>query len=131
MAKSKNLIVTLRNSMSDCVGDLLASIALGRSFGIQNGHHGSQPKSWREGPASLKLSVGKRKRLIRGTLSVEYEGRGSDDRESYSWIFTPKPRVFPLKDRIAQRMKDNQRESIVCFFAEHNTLLGKNRGVFS
>lgn len=103
-------IVTLKNSYTDYLGDILFYIAKGKDFGIWCGRWLDRP-NWKVGSVSLKLSVGKRKRLIRGTLSLEYEGIDNDG-EIYSYMFLPKQRTFSLKDRIQTRMKAGQRESM-------------------
>lgn len=102
-------IVTLKNSYTDYVGDILVYIAKGKDFQIWCGCWRDRP-NWKEGSVSLKLTVGKRKRLIRGTLSLEYEGGLYE--ELYSYMFFPKPRTFSLKERIQTRMKAGQRESM-------------------
>lgn len=103
-------IVTLKNSHSNCIGDVLFFIAKGIEFSIWTGSYSEKP-NWKGGPVSLKLSVGKRKRLICGKLRLSYTG---DNRSGfiYSYTFLPTPRTFPLKERIQTRMKLGQLESL-------------------
>lgn len=53
---------------------------------------------WPTGRCALRVKVGKKRKLVLGTLSEEYEGF-DEGGESYSLIFTPlRPRVLSRVD---------------------------------
>lgn len=102
-------IVTLKNSHSQCIGDVLFFIAKGIEFSIWMGSYSEKP-NWKGGQVSLSLTVGKRKRLIRGKLRLSYD-YSVNTGFLYSYTFLPTPRFFSLKERIQTRMKAGQVES--------------------
>ena len=68
-------------------------IAKGESFGIWNGRHRDMP-GWRMEKCSLRVKVGKKRKLVKGRLEERYEGF-DDGGETYSIEFFPsKPRVL-------------------------------------
>lgn len=103
-------IVTLKNSHAQCIGDVLFFISKGLEFSIWCGAYSEKP-NWKGGPVSLKLTVGKRKRLVRGKLRLSYEG-STNTGFLYSYTFLPTRRTFSLKERIQTRMKPGQVESL-------------------
>lgn len=77
---------------------ILLLISRGESFGIWNGRFREMP--WPTGRCALRVKVGKKRKLVLGTLSEEYEGFDGGG-EIYSLIFTPnRPRVFSRVDKL-------------------------------
>lgn len=104
-------IVRIHNGWGELSSDTWAvihhCIARGESFGIWNGYWNQAPDI-KTGRCRLKVKVGKRRKLIAGTITLEYEGRGSDDGETYSYRFHPKPRVLTrnLHSRLYEHIND-------------------------
>lgn len=73
---------------------IIDNIAKGESFGIWHGRWCERPPTWVEGKCALRVKVGKKRKLVRGTLTLEYEGF-DEGGETYSLVFTPtKPRIL-------------------------------------
>lgn len=94
------MIVSIKNSLRKDMPLVLDRIAKGESFGIWFGPSRELPDNlvvkgtrW-EGKASLRIKVGKRRKLVVGTISYDYETDRSEWVEMCNVIFTPKPRVF-------------------------------------
>lgn len=70
-----------------------AIIASGDGVGVWSGRHREKP-NWHIGKCSLRVKVGKKRKLVKGRLKERYEGF-DDCGEIYSIEFIPsKPRVF-------------------------------------
>lgn len=91
------LIVSIRTGWGTLDTDTWKRIhgilARGEAVGLWNGRHRDTP-SWAIGKCSLRVKVGKKRKLVKGYLTHNYEGF-DDGGESYSIDFTPnRPRVF-------------------------------------
>lgn len=72
---------------------ILSYLAKGESIGIWYGRRRDMPK-WNTGKCSLRVKVGKKRKLVKGQLSETYEGF-DDGGETYGFEFAPnKPRSF-------------------------------------
>lgn len=93
---------SLTRSAIDRILDLLEQ---GEEVSIWNGYHFEMPKNWVDGPCSLKLRVGKRKRLIKGRITTLSDG-WDDGGDNYNIVFRPnQPKVF--KNRVISKVMED------------------------
>lgn len=72
---------------------IINHIARGETFSLWSGYFYERP-NWREGVVSLRVKVGKKRKLVRGRLWLDSNGHDAED-ELYSFEFKPiKPRIL-------------------------------------
>lgn len=92
----KNQVIRIRNGWGNAGGNppkeswnmILEHLSNGEAISVWNGLLHEAPKTWKEGPCSLQVKAGKKRKLVTGKLMMESIGCW-DDGYTYHYVFIP------------------------------------------